>query len=465
MTINTMRKLVLALLAAVTPFAANAQLLEITAKDTVGLSQTMVVNHGDFRPLVFTNGRMTYDPANVKPYTVAYIMGRTASIPVVLEPGQTLTVSLSKKKDGQITAAYKGKNRGASLFQKQLESLNSQGWEKITLDEYDEEHVTMNKDFDFDTEMARLAKVYPTVLKAADKIACDSLRQAYRHTTDVAYLNARISCLSARDRIKGIDVKTDNQLRQLIASIDPNDDTMQEYGLVERLIDTKVTGSRNDDDLTPYALSYVGVVDKIVQNSRIRHQLLSNIAMTVFNADNKAYVLDDFWNAYKQAADTSLVNYFQTIVDSKLATKSGTPCPDETFEDEQGNTHRLSDFFNKGKYLYIDMWATWCIPCVAEIPYVEKHVAHYKDNPRIQFISISLDNDHGAWHRKLAKDKPQWPQFISATKQEMDKLMKDWGVTGIPRFIIINPDGTINNAAAFRPSDPRFYELMDAILR
>ena len=43
--------------------------------------------------------------------------------------------------------------------------------------------------------------------------------------------------------------------------------------------------------------------------------------------------------------------------------------------------------------------------------------------------------------------------------------MKDWGITGIPRFIIVNPDGTIHDSNAFRPSDPDFYKLMDDILK
>lgn len=457
-----MKKALISIIALAAPLAASAQLLEITAKDTTGLSQAIIANHGDFQRLQFTDGRMTYDRPNIKRLTALYIMGPDVSAPAVVEPGQTLRITMTRKK-GAWDVQYKGKNANASLFHKQLERLSSQGWETITLDEYDDEQVTVNKDFDFDAELKRLADEYPKTLKAADKVGDAGLRSLYRHTADVAWLAARINCLSARDRIKGIG--SDGELQGLIGSIDPNDTIMQGYGLVERYIQTKVKGTPDDDDLTGYAVSYVGAVDKNVTNPRIRHELLNSIAMTVFNADNKAYVLDDFWNAYKQAADTALVRYYQTIVDSKLATKSGTPCPDETFEDAEGKTHRLSDFFNKGRYLYIDMWATWCIPCVAEIPYMEKHVEHYKDNPKIQFISISLDNNHDAWHRKLAKDKPQWPQFISATKQEMDKLMRDWGVTGIPRFIIVNPDGTINNAAAFRPSDPQFYELMDAILQ
>lgn len=459
---HTIKRQIVLLGAMAMTFCAHAQMVEITARDTTGLSQASIACNGDFRPLRFTQGRMTYDKADVKPFTTAFIMSNNISVPLVLEPGQTLRVTLSHKKDSW-SATYQGKNADVCRFQKQLQSLNAAGWEIITLDEYGDEETSLNKNYDFDGRMQQLAKAYPATLAMADKIANDSLRRACRHVADVTYLTARIACLSARDEAKGI--KEDAQLQQLIATIDPNDGEMTNQGLVDKWLATKVKGSPDDDNFTDYALSYIKTVDKNITNPRTRHQLFDAIASSVFTADNKTFVLDDFWKAFTQAADTSLVNYYQTVVDSKRATKSGAPCPDEAFMDANGQTHQLSEWFNKGKYLFIDIWATWCIPCCKEIPYIEQHVEHYKNNPKIQFVSISLDNHHDAWQKKLDKDKPAWPQYISATKDEMDKLMKDWGITGIPRFIIVNPDGTIHDSNAMRLSDPLFREKMDAMLK
>jgi thiol-disulfide isomerase/thioredoxin len=165
--------------------------------------------------------------------------------------------------------------------------------------------------------------------------------------------------------------------------------------------------------------------------------------------------------SFKAAAPQQTLDYFLHIYQSRIATQAGQPCPDVTFSDLQGQKHRLSDFF--GKFIYIDIWATWCGPCCAEIPYVEQHVAHYKDNPKIQFLSISIDHNHDAWVRKLEKDKPEWPQFI-CDKEESKVISQQWGVTGITRFIIINPDGTINQGEAFRPSSADFREKIDALI-
>lgn len=73
--------------------------------------------------------------------------------------------------------------------------------------------------------------------------------------------------------------------------------------------------------------------------------------------------------------------------------------------DVNGKKYRLSDF--KGKAVYIDVWATWCGPCCMEIPYMEKLVKHYAKNKKIEFLSISLDENQKKWKKKLTEDKPR----------------------------------------------------------
>lgn len=138
------------------------------------------------------------------------------------------------------------------------------------------------------------------------------------------------------------------------------------------------------------------------------------------------------------------------------------PAVNIEFNDKSGRTVKLSSLY--GKVLYIDLWATWCGPCRKEIPYVEKLVEHYKNNKKIQFVSISIDEDRDAWLELLAKDKPQWPQYIT-TPAQTEALTKAYGLRGIPRFIIINANGTICDADAMRPSNPDFISKMDEIIK
>ena len=173
--------------------------------------------------------------------------------------------------------------------------------------------------------------------------------------------------------------------------------------------------------------------------------------------------VDRFWKSYCEMAggDSTLIKKYQDKVVAIKAIKKGKEAPDFTFSDRDGKSYHLKDF--RGKVLYIDCWATWCGPCCKEIPFLEKRVEEYKDNDKVRFISISMDSNKQAWMNKLDKDKPQWEQFI-VSKEEHKALSKAYGISGIPRFLVINANGTIANGDAFRPSDEKFHEQLDEII-
>ena len=100
----------------------------------------------------------------------------------------------------------------------------------------------------------------------------------------------------------------------------------------------------------------------------------------------------------------------------------------------------------RGRVVFIDLWATWCGPCCAEIPYIEKLVERFKNDGRIRFVSVSVDSNKEAWLKKLETDKPAWKQFL---REDFCTL---YGISGIPRFILIGRDGKIIDPNAPRPS-------------
>lgn len=123
-----------------------------------------------------------------------------------------------------------------------------------------------------------------------------------------------------------------------------------------------------------------------------------------------------------------------------------------------GNLVKLSDF--KGKLVYMDIWATWCGPCVEEIPNMEKLYQHYKDDPRVLLVSVSVDSKKNLWEKKLDEDKPQWPQYIvdGALK---DKLYNEYIITGIPRFMMFDSEGRIITINAMRPSNGKLIPFIE----
>lgn len=138
-------------------------------------------------------------------------------------------------------------------------------------------------------------------------------------------------------------------------------------------------------------------------------------------------------------------------VENAMTLSPGTEAPDIAFEDMDGNVFHLSDF--RGKPLYVDFWASWCGPCCEEIPYMAKLVAGLGADPEIVCISISIDEERDNWTAKLSEEELLWPQFI-ATAEGLDTISGDYGVNGIPRFMLFNPDGTIASINAPRPSCP-----------
>lgn len=202
---------------------------------------------------------------------------------------------------------------------------------------------------------------------------------------------------------------------------------------------------------------------KKVTDPTVLHALLDDCGEYTLTYGKDIADVDRFWKSYCEMAggDSTLIKKYQDKVIAIKAIKKGKEAPDFTFSDRDGKSYHLKDF--RGKVLYIDCWATWCGPCCKEIPFLEKRVEEYKDNDKVRFISISMDSNKQAWMNKLDKDKPQWEQFI-VSKEEHKALSKAYGISGIPRFLVINANGTIANGDAFRPSDEKFHEQLDEII-
>lgn len=128
-----------------------------------------------------------------------------------------------------------------------------------------------------------------------------------------------------------------------------------------------------------------------------------------------------------------------------------------------GGKTKLEDL--KGKYIYIDIWATWCGPCRAEIPSLKKVEEKYKGK-NIEFVSISVDveKDFEKW-KTLVKDKSLGGIQLFADKDWNSDFIKAFGITSIPRFILIDPSGNVVDADAARPSDLKLQEKLDLVLK
>lgn len=146
------------------------------------------------------------------------------------------------------------------------------------------------------------------------------------------------------------------------------------------------------------------------------------------------------------------------VISAKVAnSEKGEKASDFTYPDTNGKLVSLSDF--KGKVVYLDVWATWCGPCMKEVPHLNKLEKELHSNKGIVFMSVSIDEE---------KDKQQWLRMVK--DREMggvqlfasgrSKITNDYKITKIPRFMIFNRNGNIHTIDAPRPSDPKLKQLL-----
>lgn len=187
----------------------------------------------------------------------------------------------------------------------------------------------------------------------------------------------------------------------------------------------------------------------------------------VVNNLNKFRAYDEAYLAYKEQAEPYLItDYLQEELNAFEMTirkfEPGVPAFDFAGKDVNGKEHKLSDY--KGKLVYIDVWATWCGPCTAQIPHLKKLEEKYHGKD-IEFLSISVDKqkDHQKWIDYVNNENLKGVQLIADKAFDSD-VAKAYGINAIPRFMLIDKDGNIVTIDAPRPSSDEAENLIKKYL-
>ena len=129
--------------------------------------------------------------------------------------------------------------------------------------------------------------------------------------------------------------------------------------------------------------------------------------------------------------------------------KIGDKSPDFNATDRDAKEFSLKSL--KGKYVYIDVWATWCGPCKREIPFMKELEKKFVGK-KIAFVGISSEKNRGKWLEMLRIQKMDGIQLNTSGDESFIKAYK---IRGIPRFILLDKKGRILNLNMTRPSDPK----------
>lgn len=175
--------------------------------------------------------------------------------------------------------------------------------------------------------------------------------------------------------------------------------------------------------------------------------------------------LDPLFTETQKKSIEGNLNGLKKYYDQKLAAAklNNTPSAPFDYENHKGGKTSLASL--KGKYVYVDVWATWCGPCRGEIPHLKKLEEKYHGK-NIEFVSISVDaeKDHEKW-KQFVNEKELAGTQLFADKSFGSDFVKAYGINSIPRFILIDPNGKIISADADRPSNPKLQTQLDGLLK
>jgi len=153
----------------------------------------------------------------------------------------------------------------------------------------------------------------------------------------------------------------------------------------------------------------------------------------------------------------SLPQTYLTIFRARLATIPGTPFPaGVTLVDNEGNKVDFSKF--KGKFVYVDLWASWCGPCCKEVPYLQELEKDF-ENSDVVFVSISIDSAKEPWLKKMGQLNMHGNQLWNSDGE----LPKQLNIRGIPHFLIYDREGKLLDYDAPRPSSEKIKALLQSL--
>jgi peroxiredoxin len=127
-------------------------------------------------------------------------------------------------------------------------------------------------------------------------------------------------------------------------------------------------------------------------------------------------------------------------IDKFVCIRTGDAAPDFTGTTLDGKSFKLSEL--KGKVVLLGFWATWCTPCLAEVPGIRKAVDRFGKDGRFTVVGISLDTGEQSVRAIVEKFGMNWPHLVLGPAEE-NPVAKLYGVSGIPAMFLIDADGTV----------------------
>ena len=163
--------------------------------------------------------------------------------------------------------------------------------------------------------------------------------------------------------------------------------------------------------------------------------------------------LDTARASYQQFVDEysdfpKYVAFLTSFYEKIKSVSPGQPAVPFALPNEKGEIIQLKDFH--GRYVLLDFWASWCIPCLDEFPHMKELYNRYPRD-KFEIVAISIEEDSLRWQQSINRFKNPWPQLYGG-KGFQQKTFAQYRGGGIPFYVLVAPDGTIERYNDVRPS-------------
>ena len=213
----------------------------------------------------------------------------------------------------------------------------------------------------------------------------------------------------------------------------------------------KLSAYKKDNPNSDTEVYLLELTKKEVSNT----ELLNILFTSYLNQEGKT--VEDFEPFFEQLetgiTDSLTLIELEKIKEQRKKTTKGASVSNFELKNEKGQTVRLSDF--KGNIVVVDVWASWCLPCIKEIPQLNEMKKRFEDDS-VVFIGINAMDSKKDWLNALQEMDVKGVQLFAPDDQI--PFFKDLMVTSLPRYILIDEQGKLLDSRLTRPTSEKFYE-------
>jgi len=166
---------------------------------------------------------------------------------------------------------------------------------------------------------------------------------------------------------------------------------------------------------------------------------------------------NDFLEEYSDYP--SYTSFLNTFYEEIKRVTPGQPAIPFSLPNKEGEIVQMSDF--EGKYVLLDFWAGWCIPCLDEFPHMKDLYQEYSRD-EFEIVAISIEEDSLRWRQTIQQFDNPWPQLYGGDSFQQETF-KAYRGGGIPFYILVGPDGNIQRYNDVRPSF-NLPQLLDSVI-